>query len=194
MSRIGRYAGMALALALLAGACTPSEAPAPPFSLPDDWRRWRRPVEGLIDTPVPGHGMSIRRIYANPAAFSPRVTRSDGRVVRVELPEGATVVKQIFEDRAEVGQVPGRLFIMHKDPDHRMATFGWRFFIQKPDGPPTPVTSKACHGCHAAANEPHPYFDKNPSGVFRDCLFVPFYRPATPDPRPQDPSPDSLPL
>ncbi len=184
MSRLGCLAGMGLSLTLLIAACSPDETPAPPFSLPDDWRQWRQPVEGLIDTPVPGHGSSIRRIFANAEAFSPQVTRSGGRVIRVEMPEGATVVKQIFEDRAEVGQAPGRLFIMHKDPDYHKTTAGWRFFIKEPDGPPTPVTSKSCHGCHAAANEPHPYFDKNPHAAFRDCLFVPFHRPATPDPDP----------
>jgi hypothetical protein len=30
-----------------------------------------------------------------------------------------------------------------------------------------------CHGCHEAANEEHPYFDKNKTGLVRDYLFCP---------------------
>jgi hypothetical protein len=33
-----------------------------------------------------------------------------------------------------------------------------------------------CLGCHEAANEEHPYFDKNKGDAFRDYLFSPFVK------------------
>jgi hypothetical protein len=31
-----------------------------------------------------------------------------------------------------------------------------------------------CYDCHANANEPHPYGDRNPHGEFRDYVFFPY--------------------
>jgi hypothetical protein len=53
------------------------------------------------------------------------------------------------------------------------AQAGWLYYLKRPGRQPAPVTGRMCHGCHEAANEEHPYFDKNKKGLFSDYLFSP---------------------
>ena len=62
---------------------------------------------------------------------------------------------------------------MIKRGGHALARGGWLWVIGDPStGTEKVVDHELCHDCHAAANEPHPYSDRNPGGDFRDFVFL----------------------
>jgi hypothetical protein len=62
---------------------------------------------------------------------------------------------------------------MIKDRSSSNALEGWLFYVKNPGNPQLIlITNRTCVGCHEAANEAHPYFDKNPQGILRDYVFV----------------------
>jgi hypothetical protein len=63
---------------------------------------------------------------------------------------------------------------MYKNGAHQEAQGGWLYYLYKPGGKMVRIKGRMCVECHVAANEPHPYFDRNAAGIFRDYLFAPF--------------------
>jgi hypothetical protein len=140
------------------------------FTVPD-YKSWKRPAAEILDTPIPGHGESYRLIYANDIAFQSKIIK-DGNTRRVFMNDGSVIVKEVYEKREDVGyKVPG-LFIMKKDIKYPEALNGWVYYMKKPGEPAMEIKWRMCVGCHEAANEKHPYFDRNKEGMFRDYLFV----------------------
>ncbi len=165
----------ALVLCAACGAGPDGEEPA----FPADHRSWKKPVEKVLDYPVPGHGAGARIIYGNAASFDPIVTREKGRITRVEMRDGAMVVKEVYASRKDAllgGEKPAYTVIdvMYKNGAHPEAQGGWLYYIYKPGGKMVRIKGRMCVECHVAANESHPYFDKNADGIFRDYLFAPF--------------------
>ena len=68
------------------------------------------------------------------------------------------------------------LTIMVKDSENKDAKDGWLYYMIPPGKDAKMIKGKMCHGCHEAANEEHPYFDKNKNSIFRDYLFAPFVK------------------
>lgn len=140
------------------------------FTIPD-YKKWKRPVIEVLDTPIPGHGESYRRIYANDIAFQSRIISGD-RGARVQMNEGSVVVKEVYEKREDVGSKTPGLFIMIKESKDPEAINGWVYYMKKPGEETMEVKWRMCVGCHEAANEKHPYFDGNKNEMFRDYLFT----------------------
>ncbi len=144
------------------------------FVVPEDYTSWKKPVNRVLDYEVPGHGKSFRRIYANAIAFKPISKKIRGADTQI-MPDGAIIVKETYAKRSDIKKRNYKnLTIMVKDLSSRAANNGWRYFMKAKNKPVMEVKSRMCIGCHEAANEPHPYFDKNKKGLFRDYLFVPF--------------------
>lgn len=140
------------------------------FTVPA-YKSWKKPVDKIVDTPIPGHGESFRVIYANDIAFSSNIVK-EGNVQKVRMNEGSIVVKEVFEKREDVEyKIPG-LFIMVKDSRSPDAINGWVYYMKKPGKDAVEITWRMCVGCHEAANEKHPYFDGNKNDMFRDYLFT----------------------
>ena len=95
-------------------------------------------------------------------------------IKQITFPDGSMIIKETYEkDKPVENQVP-TLTIMVKDSQSPHAKDGWLFFMKAPDKPSMFVAGKMCHGCHIAANEKHPFFEQNPTGEFRDFVFIPF--------------------
>lgn len=140
------------------------------FNIPD-YKKWKRAVDGVLTTPIPGHGETYRIIYANDMAYQSKVVR-DSSGQRVQMNEGSVVVKEVYDKQSDVGyKIPG-LFIMIKESSDPDAINGWVYYMKKPGKDPVEVKWRMCVGCHEAANEKHPYFDGNKENMFRDYLFV----------------------
>jgi len=144
------------------------------FVLPEDYTSWKKPVNRVLDYEVPGHGKSFRRIYANAIAFKPVRGKIRGTDALV-MPDGAVIIKETYVKRSDIKKRNYKnLTIMVKDVSSPVSKNGWRYFMKGKNKPVMEVKSRMCIGCHEAANEPHPYFDKNKKGIFRDYLFVKF--------------------
>jgi hypothetical protein len=61
---------------------------------------------------------------------------------------------------------------MVKDSKNDNSIDGWKYYMVEPGKKPLLMSGRMCVGCHEAANEQHPYFDKNRDAMFRDYLFV----------------------
>ncbi len=158
-----------LALSL---ACAKEKSGA--FNIPENYRKWKKPVKKILDYEVPGHGKSYRVIYASKEAFAPTRTKRDG-IDAVIMKTGSIIIKESYLKRKDVGTKNYRdLTIMVKDPGNPDALEGWVYYMKKKGKPPVTVTGRMCIGCHEAANDPHPYFDGNKKKEFRDYLFAPF--------------------
>lgn len=139
------------------------------------YKKWRRPYKEVLDYPVPGHGAGYRIIYGNQTAFQPIVTvDKDGRR-RVEMKNGAIIVKEIYTERGDIRRnTPKYLTIMVKDSKSPKALGGWLYYMKEGAASANLISTRMCVGCHEAANERHPYFDKNKEDAFRDFLFASF--------------------
>lgn len=157
-------------------ACT---SPAAELAFPENYRQWKKPVKRILDYPVPGHGDTARIIYANDIAFRPVVTGEKNRTTRVEMKNGAIIVKEVYansEAARKKSKTPSYIIldIMYKNRSHPENQDGWLYYIMEPGGELTRIKGRLCVECHVAANESHPYFDGNRNETFRDYLFVPF--------------------
>jgi len=161
-----------LSAALILSACSAKEA-RDEFSLPD-YRQWRKPVPEVLDYPVPGHGAGQRIIYGNDLAFAPSKKVSEGKVV-YNFPDQSVIVKEIYKPGEDLNSAVPALTIMVKNPKESAARDGWIYFMRPPGGELMRMEGKMCSGCHSAANEASPYFDKNPGEDFRDFVFAPFF-------------------
>jgi len=153
-------------------ACSQDKASS--FKVPPDYRSWKKPVDRVLDYTVPGHGSGFRIIYANSKAYQATVKKDAKGAERIEMPEGAIIIKEVYKRREDINKKDPELTIMEKS-NSPGARNGWMYYV-KPPGSQKVVQIRGimCHGCHEAANEAHPYFDGNKKGMFRDYLFVPF--------------------
>lgn len=144
------------------------------FEIPD-YRGWEKPVGRILDYPVPGHGASYRIIYANDVAFTAVVKKDDRGIERVEMPDGSIVIKESYSKREDIARRRiSDLTIMVKRRSDPNAMGGWLYYVKEGDKKSMRIDGRMCIGCHEAANEQHPYFDKNVKSIFRDYLFTPF--------------------
>ncbi len=155
-------------IAALLFSCSPS---GDSFTVPE-YKEWRKPVNRVLDTPVPGHGATFRIIYANDTAFESEIIAEASGRKRVVMKEGSIVVKEVYKRRADVNRADPELTIMVKDSKSLNSLDGWKYYMVEPAGEPQLISGRMCVGCHEAANEQHPYFDQNKDAIFRDYLFV----------------------
>lgn len=146
------------------------------FQVPEDYRSWKKPVNKPLDYQIPGHGSSIRIMYANDTAFAARITKDSDGNKRIIMPDGSIIIKEAYKRKEDINNKIRDLTIMVKNSTDKNAMHGWLYYMQKPGKDIMRVDGRMCIGCHEAANEGHPYFDKNIKGMFRDYLFVPFVK------------------
>lgn len=149
-------------------SCSPS---SDKYTLPE-YKEWRKPVNYVLDTPVPGHGATFRIIYANDRAFESEIVEEPSGRKRVIMKEGSVVVKEVYKKRSDINRAAPELTIMVKDSKSSRSIDGWKYYMAEPGGEPQLISGRMCVGCHEAANEQHPYFDQNKEAIFRDYLFV----------------------
>jgi hypothetical protein len=139
-----------------------------------DYKKWKKPVDKILDYPVPGHGPGFRIIYANDITFTAtESTDSRGRK-KIVFPEGSYIVKESYKSKKDIGKKEPVVFAMIKNSKSTQSVSGWIYYLKKPGESPAVIKTKMCNGCHEAANEKHPYFDGNPDDSFRDYIFVPY--------------------
>lgn len=163
-----------MAATFVAAGC--SEKKSEPFSLPEDYRSWEKPVKRVLDYPVPGHGNSYRIIYANSVCYTAKETTGADGTIRVVMPEGSIIVKESYVKKKDINKKIRDITVMYKNSSDRDSIDGWVYYVTMPGRAAMSVGGRKCVGCHEAANEPHPYFDGNKKGIFRDYLFAPFVR------------------
>ncbi|WP_148223877.1 cytochrome P460 family protein [Spirochaeta thermophila] len=140
------------------------------YRVPEGYRAWKRTTTVELDYPIPGHGTAYRRIYVSPEGETPQ-RGADGSYV---YPEGTMVVKEVYRQRpTDPEQTPDMFTVMIKAPEDPRSRGGWIWLVQSGDEVMI-VSDSFCESCHENANEPHPYGDGNPRGVFRDYLFFPY--------------------
>lgn len=163
--------GLALLALTLATACAKPEASA---RIPADWSVWRRTTALKLDYPIPGHNDAFRVIRANAVAFAPSRRAENGRS-RIDFAPGSIVVKEIYaENPPPAGAKPISLYYMVKSPADEAARGGWVWgTVDLASGVQRDMPGGFCAGCHANANEPYPYADRNPDSEFRDFVFFP---------------------
>ncbi len=146
------------------------------FALPDDYKKWKKTVDKVLDYTVPGHGATFRVIYANDIAFKPAREKDLQGRERVVMKEGSIIIKEIYKRREDINREIPLLTIMKKESANELAIKNWLFILKKPGQKAEAVTGRMCIGCHESANEAHPYFDNNPGNLFRDYLFAPILK------------------
>ncbi len=100
---------------------------------------------------------------------------ADG-VDRIEMPEGSMVIKEAYSKREDINKRLRDITVMVKNVSDKRALHGWLYYIKLSGKEIKRVDGRLCLGCHEAANEVHPYFDKNKEGIFRDYLFIPLVK------------------
>lgn len=172
-ARPGRAAA---ALALLAASLLLSCAPRArePEFVPKDYASWRRTTALRLDYPIPGHEDNLRVIRMNEAGFAVRPIPVDGRL-RYDFPAGTVIAKEVYQGPSPApGEAPASITAMVKAPDDPRALGGWLWIakdLSKPFPNETVFGDRFCVGCHANANERHPYGDRNAAEEFRDYVF-----------------------
>ena len=169
----GHTAAFAIFAALSFAALLSSCAPAGEKTLvPGDWASWRKPTEKILNYSIPGHGDKARVIHVNAAGWDYAGKAGTGRL---DFPAGTVIVKEIYASgNPAAGEKPVTLDAMIKDPSNPDARGGWLWVVKDlASGKETLIKTTFCQSCHAGANAVHPYGDRNPQGLFRDCLFFP---------------------
>jgi len=143
--------------------------------LPDEHLSWQRTTEIELDYPIPGHEDHYRRIFINDIGRSVQVSE-EGSEVSYRYPPGTVIIKEVYDEAAYNPQSkPALLTAMVKNPEHPDARSGWVWVVKNLEkGTEEIIEEEFCVTCHAAANTPHPYGDKNISGEFRDFVFFPY--------------------
>ena len=143
------------------------------FLIPKDYRLWKKAYADVLDYPVPGHGDTIRVIYANEKAFQAKIVEDKYYNSRVIFPDGAIIIKEVYKNRNDINMAEPELTIMKKDSIHQDALDDWIYYLAKPGEKfAKPIKGRMCIGCHEAANDKHPYFTGNPRGIFCDYVFI----------------------
>jgi len=166
--------GAVAALAVLCGlaSCTHKEEEV--YGTPD-YPTWKRTTDTLLNYPIPGHMNRLRIPRMNAKGFTVVPTR-EGNKLHWDFPEDTVIVKEVYATTTPApGEAPVQLTIMVKDPADPRSQGGWLWITRDlPNGKETVFMGNFCVTCHENANEPHPYFDKNPNSEFRDYVyFVP---------------------
>ncbi len=142
------------------------------FTVPSDYRSWEKPVKKVLDYPVPGHGPTFRVIYGNGTALSAKASKDTTGTDQILMPDGSILIKEIYKSKKDINKKEPKLTIMVKNSKSKSALNGWLYYNKEPGKPVMLIRGRMCVGCHEAANEPHPYFDKNTKGIFRDYCFA----------------------
>lgn len=154
-------------------ACQQQEPPFVPSS--EEYRTWNSPTARELNYVIPGHLEHYREIYINAIGYNVQPTE-EGDHRTYAYPEGTMIVKEIYDDLhpPEKEEAPVSLTVMIKDSQHPKSQRGW-IWIDKDlqTGEERVIEYQLCCDCHASANEPHPYGDKNPAGSDRDYVFFP---------------------
>lgn len=104
---------------------------------------------------APGHSDSIRLIYANPIATTPRDPGLEqGDVLEVGMPLGSVLVKEVYEDNDGEPGALRHIAIMRKlRPVNRVLIDegGWVFTEYEKPGDPEKSYDLCWGRCHAAA-------------------------------------------
>jgi hypothetical protein len=172
-------APLALGLVVLlsiVGGCRKEGTTGP--LLPAEYNTWARTTERVLDYPIPGHEDRYRRIFINALGGEVTVSTTERRV-SWEYPTGTTIVKEIFAGAAvQADEGPVMLTGMIKAPGNPRARGGWLWVVRDlTSGSEQIVDWEFCVDCHANANEPHPYGDRNEGNEFRDYVFFPYRAP-----------------
>ncbi len=141
------------------------------LTIPENYQKWKQPAEKILDYTIPGHGASARIIYANSEAYNYTETNINDSV-KITYPDGTIIIKEVYNKKESIGKSLPVLDIMIKNSKSADAVNGWLYYMQTPGGKPELIKGRMCVGCHEAANDPHPYFDKNINEDFRDYLFI----------------------
>jgi len=169
----GAFLATAALLAAASLASCAGKARDPEF-VPADYASWRKTTELRLDYPIPGHEDRLRVIRMNEAGFAVRPVMLDGRL-RYDFPAGAVIAKEIYQGSSPApGEAPVSITAMVKAPGDPRALGGWLWIakdLSKPFPNETVFGDRFCVGCHANANERHPYGDRNKAEEFRDYVF-----------------------
>lgn len=142
---------------------------------PDDYRSWNKTTDTVFNYPVPGHENHFRVIYINDIGNSVQPTQKNGRRI-YDYPKGTIIVKEIYQglEQSKNGEEPIQLAVMIKDSEHPKSRAGWLWIaVTYATKEERIIDYEFCVDCHANANEPHPYGDKNPNSDYRDCVYFP---------------------
>jgi hypothetical protein len=143
------------------------------YLVPKDYRLWKKPVKEVLDYPVPGHGDTFRVIYANDISFKAEINKDENNNERVNFKDGTIIIKEVYKEKNDVNWKEPQLTIMIKESTNNDAKDGWLYYVKNPEEKQARlVKGRMCIGCHEAANDKHPYFDRNPKGIFCDYVFV----------------------
>lgn len=168
MSR-SRQAIVVVALATLMASIAgcESEEAAPLGSI--DYSGWRQTTSAVLNSPIPGHGDGLRRVFANDLAFSAPVA-SDGSI---EYPDGSIFVKEVYGSASpSPSDAPMAITVMLKAPTDSRSRGGWVWIVRDPASDQETVFDEDfCVTCHATASEAHPYGTGNLGDDFRDYVF-----------------------
>lgn len=171
--------GVLLVLALPAVMSCRRQEAGPLLPSAQEYRRWAQTVPAILSLPIPGHEDNRRRIFINAAGAGAQPQSREGRTVW-DYPQGTILLKEIYPGlEGSADDPPVMLTAMIKKPGDPAARGGWLWVVKDlPEGEERIVDWEFCFDCHAGANEPHPYGDRNPAGSFRDYVFYPYNRPA----------------
>ncbi len=159
------------ACGLLVGmtACTSSLVPA-------DYARWERETKVPTTDRIPGHEERFRITYINPAGETVTSTVKN-RVRSWDYPSGTIIVKEGYaQPQPPVsGDKPSRIYGMVKKPEDPRAKGGWVWVVRDGNSSrESVIDAPYCVDCHAYANQPNPYGDRNPGSEFRDDVYIPY--------------------
>jgi hypothetical protein len=159
--------------------------------IPDDYDQWERTEKEVLKYQIPGHDNDYREIYINEIGEKVIETVDRNGIGSYNYPEGTIIIKEIFKAQGySENSKPYKLTCMVKDPKNPKARGGWVWVMKNlPKGDETVIDFAFCVTCHANANEPHPYGDKNPESEFRDYVFFPYKQEeSAPSKLPENPS------
>ena len=164
----------ALTVALLViAACRAT--PKSPALIPAAYRAWQTPTNLHLNYPIPGHEDHYRKIYLNAIGATVQPVSQNGRTVYA-YPVGTIIVKEMYagHDEPQPNEQPVHLTSMIKAPADTRALSGWLWVVTDVKmQQETVIDDQFCVECHANANEPHPYGDRNPAAAHRDFVFFP---------------------
>jgi predicted small lipoprotein YifL len=163
-------------LAVLLGICACKDGEQGPLIPPSsEYQSWEQTIGVILDYPIPGHEDNSRRIFINRAGTEVAVQRRQNKVYW-DYPRGTIIIKEIFQGlEHKEADLPFQITAMIKDPEDPRSRGGWLWVAKNLETEEeTVVDWEFCVDCHANANEPHPYGDKNEAGEFRDYVYFPY--------------------
>jgi hypothetical protein len=142
--------------------------------IPEDYQSWNSTIDAPLRYPIPGHESGTRLIFINKTGEGVSVAMEEGRM-SYDYPVGTKIVKEVYRNNREPDGHPDQVLLMLKAPENEMSRGGWVWVVKDPStGEETVIDYEFCVDCHANANEPHPYGDRNEQNEFRDYAFFPY--------------------